>query len=337
MRVSELSGEPWVYYVAPMRCVYLDHTTSSVAALGLVHQRLVDAPPTDAHSGLLLHTCHRVEWYAGNEAEPPVPDLRDGATVLGRSQALSRLSQVASGARSLVVGDRLVLQQVIDAGARLPDDSIMRDFVTEAVEIATEARQRFDLTPAVDYADVPRVLRSQETSGAKQGSLRMILVGGGMLAQAIAVGSGAAYGDVVMVTRSTSRLRRTMAAAHGQTAGITVSSSQHALTNHAQVPFDLVIASASSNPTYLQNVRGLARHDNVNLVLDFTATSSFSQRPSSYHHISDPGMIQWLRDSNLPVERRAAQAVEWIEERAAAASVDAKSGKRSAGAISNAP
>ncbi len=109
-----------------MRCVYIDHTTEPVEALGGLHHRFVRDPPKLQVPGLLLHTCHRVEWYSKAEGSLPVPELASGKEIFGERAALSRLSKIASGVMSIVVGDSLVFRQVVEAGCRLERTSPAR-------------------------------------------------------------------------------------------------------------------------------------------------------------------------------------------------------------------
>src|SRR5712691_2709420 len=112
------------------------HTRHAPRVLGSLHARLALAPPADAVAGLLLHTCHRVEWYSEGLQDPPIPELAGQSRLVGEAESLARLSQIAAGARSIIAGDRLVLQQVVQARGRVADVPQLDGFVAQAIDAA---------------------------------------------------------------------------------------------------------------------------------------------------------------------------------------------------------
>jgi glutamyl-tRNA reductase len=305
-----------------MYCVYLDHTSEPLKVLGRIHQRLAQHRREEPLPGLLLHTCHRVEWYSPVEGSLPEPELARGSRLVGEWEALRRLSKIASGVMSIVVGDSLVFRQVVEADDRLSGYSSMRGLVKRATTIADEARQMFDLSPIVEYAGLPRVFKATDSQQGRPLANRLVIVGGGMLAQAIAVHSTTAYSDIVVVTRNPTRLRLTLAS-ELPTAGRPprVVSPRVATTEAVRVPFDLALATTSTNQTYLGDIGALARHRNVNRVIDFCAIPFLADSISRYSHISDRDVLSAIVEANGPVARRAHQAEAWIDSAARAVEV----------------
>jgi glutamyl-tRNA reductase len=297
-----------------MRCVYMDHTTEAVEVLGGLHHRLVREPPELHVRGLLLHTCHRVEWYSAAEGDLPISELESGKELIGEREVLGRLSKIASGAMSIIAGDSLVFRQVVEAGSRLERTAPERGLLQRAVRLAKEARRRFDLAPVVDYADVPRTLRFIDLRHGHPLATRLVVVGGGMLAQAIAAHSGPAYGDVVLVTRNTSRLRRTLAlSCMGTEVGVTVVSIAAATAEALHGSFDIALATTSTNLAYLRNIETLAVHPNVGRALDYRATPLLPRSTPRHGHIRDEDIITRIIEANRPVEERAREAKAWID------------------------
>lgn len=295
-----------------MRYVFMDQTTHSMKTLGALHLRLTSTMQQRPMDGFLLHTCHRAEWYSEKARDAPIPELAARPRRRGTAAALIRLSQIASGSRSVIAGDGFVLRQVVDASHHLVGEPTLKAFVAEAVEIAEQARRRFELVPVVDYSDVPRALAAEPTPMNGRRAGRLIIVGGGMLAQAMASASIDFYRQVVMVTRSTARLRRAIAELPIPSATVVVTNAQDAVAQHTHEPFNLVIATTSSRPSYLSNVAALAGHGNAESTLDFSAAPLLPRTTPRYSHISDDNVLTWIKAINRPVEIRAAEARAWI-------------------------
>lgn len=310
-----------------MRYVFMDHTTHPLGTLGALHLRLASTPPRHSADGFLLHTCHRAEWYTQRNWNVPIPELAARPRLRGEEAALIRLSQIAAGARSLVVGDGLVLRQVIDAGRRVTQTSLRR-FVSQAVRIAEEARRKFDLVPVVDYADLPRAWAAGMTPTDGLAVRRLIIVGGGMLAQAMASASTASYDHVIMVTGNTARLRRTVANLPLPATSVAVTRARDAIARYTAEPFNLVIATTSSRPSYLDDVAALAAHENAAFTLDLSATPLPVRTAPRYSHIADRSVLAWISDINQPVEARAAEARTWIRAEVAGLSARTEPARR---------
>lgn len=133
-----------------------------------------------------------------------------------------------------------------------------------------------------------------------------------MLAQAIFATCIPLYRQVVVVTRSPSRLRASLS--NKQTSGMSplVTGPQTAIEQHTGVQFDVAMATTSTNVNYLTLASRLARHTNANLVLDYSAKPLLSRDHVQYKHISDPDVLDQIRIENTEVERRASAARDWI-------------------------
>ncbi len=296
-----------------MRYVYLDHTTEPLDVLGKLHGRLINDRSQLQVSGLLLHTCHRVEWCSAAGGAPPVPELASGTETLGARRALSRLSKIAAGVMSIIVGDRLVFNQVLEAGSQLDSTSAEYVLLHRALGIARQARQRFGLEPVIDYGDMPRTLRSIDSHQGRAPVARLVVVGGGMLAQAIALRSGPAYGNVVLVTRNTSRLHKTLHSSMDASVRAKVVSPAAAMAEAAREPFDLALTSTSTNRTYLRYIDTLTAHPNLGRALDYRATPALPRATHKYGHISDADILRQVIEANRVVADRAREASGWID------------------------
>lgn len=72
-----------------------------------------EIPPARADGGgrLVIHTCHRVEWYGGGEPDTKLA-ATPGVRVLRGADAAAHLFRLAAGLESAVLGEEQVLAQV---------------------------------------------------------------------------------------------------------------------------------------------------------------------------------------------------------------------------------
>lgn len=213
-----------------------DDTTHSLAALGRTHQALCTEPPAPSSHGMLLHTCQRIEWYAIGSLAAPVPVLDGRPPIWGRRRALIRLAQIAAGTQSLVLGERFIHRQVLGAAGRVPFDHPLFRLTKDALRLAERAREEFDLHASVDYSDLPQLLLNHRGGTPAR---QLLVIGGGMLARAVAAAPPNGYERVVMMTRGPRKLRR-LVDGPGNVTVIRAPSLTRALAGR---PYDTVIAT----------------------------------------------------------------------------------------------
>ncbi|MFD4113203.1 hypothetical protein ACFWSJ_07090 [Streptomyces niveus] len=288
----------------PITYVYADDTTHSLAELGAVHQGLCASPPEPSHIGLLLHTCQRIEWYAVAEALPPAVELLGRSSACGQRAALVRLAQIAAGSLSLIAGERFIYRQVREAASRLMPDHPLHGVVRDALVLAARARQEFGLYAQVDYSDLPHILFDRCASEPR----RLLVIGGGMLARAIAAAPPPGYDRVVMMTRGPRKLRR-LVEGLGTVTVVRHTSLDRALGGR---PYDTIIATTNVHGDYQQQVRAAAAGPQSRDVVDLCCTPALPERPNGYRHLYDPDVLRVLAEANRSMADRALQAREWI-------------------------
>lgn len=287
--------------------VFVDDTTHSLAAVGHAHQALCAAPPGPSRCGMLLHTCQRIEWYTACEPSASIPALGSRPPVWGRRRALTRLAQIAAGTRSLVLGERFIHRQVVDAAGRLPADHPLFQLGTDALRLAEQAREKFDLHADVDYSDLPRLLLTPHNGSAR----RLLVIGGGMLARAVAAAPPAGYERVLMLTRGPRKLRR-LVEGLGNVTVVRAPSLATALDGR---PYDTVIATTNLHPDYRRVVADAASSPLCGGVVDLCCAPAVDRR-EGYHHLYDPEVLHTLARANRDMASRAADARRWITQRA---------------------
>ncbi|WTW98248.1 hypothetical protein OG216_35095 [Streptomycetaceae bacterium NBC_01309] len=257
--------------------------------------------------GMLLHTCQRLEWYTVGGPATRLPALHDRPTVWGRRLALVRLTQIAAGTRSLVLGERFIHRQVLDAAGRLSSGHPLFHLTTDALHLAQQAREQFDLHAEVDYSDLPTLLLKP-----RGGTRQLLVIGGGMLARAVAAAPPAGYERVVMLTRGPRKLRR-LVEGLGNVTVVRAPSLAAALDGR---PYDTVIATTNLHPDYQSRVADAVTSPLCGCVVDLCSTPALDRRPEHYHHLYDPEVLRTLAAANRDMAERAAHARQWIAQNA---------------------
>ncbi|MFF8789205.1 hypothetical protein [Streptomyces sp. NPDC015125] len=294
----------------PITCVFADDSTHSLTDLGTAHQALCASPPPFSSAALLLHTCQRVEWYAAAELIPSALALLGQASTTGHRAALTRLAQIAAGTRSLIPGERLIQVQVQNAAARLYPTHPIYEVSRKALTLAARARERFDLVaPVADYSDLPTLLLEER---ARQ-PMQLLVIGGGMLARAVAAAPPEGYERVVMMTRGPRKLRRLV----GGLGNVTVVGGRPGLERALDGgPYDTVIATTNLHADYQEQVRDAALGPLAGRIVDLCGTPALEERTDGYSHLYDPDVLQILADANRGLSESAAMARQWIAENA---------------------
>ncbi|WP_326768782.1 hypothetical protein OG978_33425 [Streptomyces sp. NBC_01591] len=293
----------------PITHSFADDTTHSLAVLGQTHQELCTENLAPSANGMLLHTCHRVEWYAVGNSDSPVRILENRLRTTGRHEALTRLAQIAAGTRSMILGERFVQRQVHEAANRLGPDHPLSQLAADALLLAERARQEFDLYAKVDYSDLPQLLLGRHSDNEAR---KLLIVGGGMLARAIAAAPPSGYDRVVMMTRGPRKLRRMM---DGLDTVTVVRSPSLARALDGQ-PHDTVIATTNLPADYQSQVVDATRSPLSRGVVDLCCVPVLDERPLGYRHLYDPDVLHTLKAANRDMTERATLARQWVAQHA---------------------
>lgn len=288
--------------------VYADDTTHSLTVLGKAHQWLCATPPAPSKVGLLLHTCQRIEWYSRAQIVPPAVELLGHVSTPGARGALVRLAQIAAGSRSLIPGESFIHRQVYAAFTRLMPDHPLYGITREALLLATRAREEFSLSAKVDYSDLPTMLFTPGPHTPRQ----LLIIGGGMLARAVAAAPPPGYDHVVMWTRGPRKLRRVV---EGLSNVSVVRHPSLARVLNGKL-YDTVIATTNLHGDYLEHVLETITAPQARRVLDLCATPALTDRPANYRHLYDLDVLRALASANEEMTERAFLARRWIAEKA---------------------
>jgi len=292
-----------------VRCTYIDTSVWEPRAIGQVHERLASASwPMDA-AAMRLHTCQRIEAYRCNvrgESSPAHDVLGIGAEVAIGDPLLAsrRLAEIAAGVRSELLGEGFVLRQVERAADLLPTDHPIRPVARDAVAVARWVRARHGLVAPVSYPELAlRLLKRHQDGGPERG---LLIVGGGMLAQAVADrAENIGYPQVLLVTRSPKKLRGLRLPANSQPC--TVGQADLAL---GAGTWDVVIATTNTGGPYRSKIQGLVTDARCRFVVDLSAVPvlRWPYPPDCYVNLYDPRFAFLVADHNASMVEAADRA-----------------------------
>ncbi|MFE4518879.1 hypothetical protein ACFRMQ_32380 [Kitasatospora sp. NPDC056783] len=304
---SPREGRPVSSTVATGRiawCAFSDATTHSLGELGAAFQQLDGAAGTESTTGLLLRTCHRVEWYeAAPTANAPIAFWL-GRRITGHEAAASRLTHIATDVMSLILGEQFVFQQVRAAFNRLPAGHPLRPVGAKVLLLASQARRQFGLHARLDYRDLTRTLLDAPSVRPRN----LLVVGGGMLAQSVAQ----ELGDdrrVFLLTRNPKNLRRLLRAGSDRATVLRITDLSDTVRDGG---FDLVLATSGITPQYREHIARLVDAAARRLVVDLCAAPVLHER-SNYQHLHHPAVTDIIEDANRPAIEAARAASSWIE------------------------
>jgi glutamyl-tRNA reductase len=220
---------------------------------------------------IVVHTCHRVEWYGAPAScgDHPEPEAPAGAERLEDVEAVRHLIAVACGLDSVVLGEDQILHQLRETIAArhgaLPLDPVLDRLFQAALHAGRRAHTWFSGPPR-SLADLAldRIVRERVTLEG-----RAVLVAGAGRIGRIAALAAARRGAYVVVTNRTDERARILAAeVGGQTMPFAV--------DGALPPVDGVLVALSGPwPIGPSDARMLATGDAV--VVDMSSPPSVPQ------------------------------------------------------------
>lgn len=297
-----------------LQCAYIDRTVSDLHAIAELHEQLsADPPARDGHS-LVLHTCERAEAYSTG---PPPHDfvhrarrhLQASPTLLtDRRESLRRLTEIAAGVRSRLLGERFVYEQVRQAVLGQANDHPIRDDGLTALRIARAARTKHGFDAEFDYPELARSLL--RTPGPTPSGL--VVVGGGMLAQAMATQQWLlGYEQLAIMTRSPKKFRRRLPE---RFVGAAVIAPRHAsaLTMYS---WDVIVATVNITGTYRATVESLVRDERCRLAVDLSSVPLYDgDAPAHYAGLYGAQVSDLIERHNLRRTKTAAAVRMYVRE-----------------------
>lgn len=264
-----------------------------------------------APGGLLLETCHRVEWYATTPAIDTAhlaPALPAGGRVLGGAAAVRHAVAVAVGRDSVVVGEDQILHQLRQAlvAARtgsMFDPALERLFAMalRAGRLARSWRQG----PVRSLADVAIASIEGQTSGIAD--REVLIVGAGRMGRLAARAATAARASVVIASRSRDRAADLAAATGARVADLDPGSGVGGFVG-------IVVALRGPWPIGRDAMQSLARSST--LVVDLSVPPAVPERLATVlgpRLTTADDLAQVARDDEPTADRTVVRLDELIE------------------------
>jgi glutamyl-tRNA reductase len=284
--------------------VYADTTTADSRSLGRVHELLTREPIRLDGDCLLVQTCQRVEVYWAGEA-PDLVSLQRTVDLSGRVETdavLPRLTEIATGLRSELVGERFIHEQLRRARLHLEPDSAVGAAADHALYFAEALRRRHDFRARVDYPDLTFDLLDAQPHSAPI----LVIVGSGLLAQAVTAHSRVAgYERVLMVTRSPKRLRKRGRGTIGAASAFTVPRALQELKNR---DWDVVIATSNLTAQHRAAVTRLLSSPGRRTVVDLGSVPVVAEPLDDRHFtLYHDSFVRLVGGQNAAVAEAAAR------------------------------
>lgn len=280
---------------------YVDHKATSLQELGEV----ILAPDTLSRFRsarvAILSTCQRLEFYAVDRPPSSLIDLFKSLrprhrTISGRRAVLTRLTRIAAGTESLLLGDPFVRGQVEQAFRHVPHDSELGFVARTALNVAGIAGLEQSFFSQVDYAKLTIRLLNSRASGFDQVGVALVVAGAGTLGMAVAGHDEAArYERVFLVSQYAKKLRPAARAVRY----ITPADLPVAIAGR---PFDFVIATTSTNQRYIEILEEVALDSHCRAIIHFSPTRFHTpELQKKYVHEYDQEFCNLLAVNSIAV------------------------------------
>jgi hypothetical protein len=159
-----------------------------------------------------LVTCQRIEFYASAPLDyDPVERYVGvkGLAIRGRPTVFRRLVEIASGARSQLLGETFIEGQLEKAVSDLPPSSPLYSLGQGALQQARQLRDKYGFYARCDHQQIVLSFFLDRAAASQDHVARLVIIGSGMIARAVAeAASKAGYAQIVLISRSAKKLRQ---------------------------------------------------------------------------------------------------------------------------------
>ncbi|MGN2642345.1 hypothetical protein ACTD5D_40480 [Nocardia takedensis] len=253
---------------------------------------------------VVLATRQRIEVYSVGPlpcAESSGPPAR--ASVLTSTEdSLRRMTAIAAGLQSQIVGDPLVIDQLARAGLRLRDTNPLKPVVAEVVALARRLRADHGLNTVRGYPSLAMDLLDTGTGPSGRG---LVVLGAGALGREVArAGFDAGYERVLLMTRNPHRAHKTLRRTSPYVGAITVRDPRHPDTI-GPARYDAVVATDFDH-AYEPTITSLVHSPGCAGVVDLSALPLHRRCGPGYEHTDGPRMTTMIAAHNTRLARRAA-------------------------------
>ncbi|RUU12145.1 hypothetical protein EOD23_08320 [Mesorhizobium sp. USDA-HM6] len=289
---------------------YVDHQMASPFAMAQHSAKIKPIAIDLARRGVLLvASCLRVEIYGQEHALRNIdstiifsgfsPERIEGAPAI-----IKRLAEIASGARSQVLGDNYVSDQLAKAVKFLDPSLPIFQIVRLAIDIGRASRERQRFISSLNYYQVARDIIIDRFQNGELPD-RLYVLGRAMsVCELIRTGVGERFRSTTIVTRNPKSLRKRLRA----WPDIDVALTRPAEIGHAREPRSVVVITlADVNDKYQAMLQRALLRLEPRAIIDMMPTLALSKEEfvnTSYFTVYDEEFIAAYEESNKKISRK---------------------------------
>jgi glutamyl-tRNA reductase len=230
---------------------------------------------------LLLTTCLRVELYGDRGAVLAQSDDVVGSpkgSLFGTDEIAQRLAEIAAGARSQILGESFIGEQIGQAADLLPAGSPMRRLAALAVQIGKEAQRQCAFFSTADYDRIVLDL-ANEAIGTDRIGGTLYLIGAGMLGRSILLGElPGRFNSTRIISRDPKGVRKKLRGLAIPPIEISRADNLRPIKEPNSV---VVIATSDVADTYRSTLEALFRAIAPSTIIELSSIPAFSCLPQS--------------------------------------------------------
>ncbi|RWL84870.1 MAG: hypothetical protein EOR68_34130 [Mesorhizobium sp.] len=285
---------------------YVDHQMTSPFAMAQHSAKIKPIANDLARRGVLLvASCCRVEVYGQEHALRNI-DSRifsgfPAERIEGAPTIIQRLAEIASGARSQVLGDNFIADQLGKAIGLLDPNLPIFQMVRLAIDIGRASRERHRFIASLNYYHIVRDIIADRFPNGELPD-RLYVIGADMpIRELIRSGVGERFRSTTIVTRNPKNLRKRLRA----WPDIDVAFTRPAEIGHAREPRSIVvIAWADVNDEYQAILQRALLRLEPRTIIDMTSNPLLSKEEfvnSDYVTVHDKEFLLAFEENNKEI------------------------------------
>ncbi|MER9559861.1 hypothetical protein [Mesorhizobium sp. M0323] len=227
---------------------YVDHLMTSPFAMAQHSAKIKPIANDLARRGVLLvASCLRVEVYGHEHAlanlDSTIFSGFSAERIEGAATIIQRLAEIASGARSLVLGDNYISNQLAKAIELLDPNLPIFQMVRLAIDIGRASRERQRFIASLNYYHIVRDIIAHRFPNGDLPD-RLYVLGADMrVRELIRSGVGERFRSTTIVTRNPKNVRKRLRA----WTDIDVALTRPAQIGHAREPRSIVVIAGGAD------------------------------------------------------------------------------------------
>ncbi|RWX59292.1 hypothetical protein EN780_34790 [Mesorhizobium sp. M4B.F.Ca.ET.089.01.1.1] len=298
---------------------YVDHQMTSPLAVAQRSAKVKLISKDLARSGVLLvASCLRVEVYGQEHAlrniESTIFSGFSPGRIEGAATIIHRLAEIASGARSQVLGDNYIIDQLVKAAKLLDRKLPIFQIVRLAIDIGRASRERQRFIASFNNCHVIRDIIADQFPNRELLD-RLYVIGADRLARdLIRSGVGERFRSTAIVTRNPKNLRKRLRA----WTDIDVALTRPTEIGHAHEPRSMVvILGADVNDEYQVTLQSALLRLQPRVIVDTSPVPVFSSNELdciNYLTVYDNEFLRAVENNNKHLTQRLPLLLSDIEE-----------------------